>query len=131
MRLPIKYRPFNSGGKGGQHSNKTLNAMECSVVLPDGRTIKATSTCFRSQHQNRKAAQKVLLSRIREALKPERERPDISERVRTYHAVDNRVVDHASGERRSYREVLEGDAFGDLIDARNAAKLMGEACSGP
>lgn len=128
LRLPITYRPFNSGGHGGQHSNKTLNAMECKVTLPDGRVIKASSTIHKCQHRNRKLAEKILLSRVRSAMKPARVRPDLSERVRTYHAVDNRVVDHASGERRSYVEVMEGRGFDELVDARRRAMEMKKFC---
>jgi len=125
MNLKINYRPYNSGGKGGQHSNKTLNAIEATVKLPDGRLIKANSLCFKSQYQNKKAAEKVLLSRVREALKPIHERPDTSEQVRTYNKCRNEVIDHASGERRRYKDVMEGkDAFGDLVNARVEAKNM-------
>ena len=124
MNLKISYRTFNSGGKGGQHSNRSENAVECSVTLPDGREIKAASTPHKSQWRNRKAAERALLSKVREALKPERERPDLSETVRTYHAVDNRVVDHASGERASYKRVVDKDKveeFARLVDARRRA----------
>ena len=135
MRLQVSYRPFNSGGKGGQHSNKTLNAIEASVVLPDGRKIKAQSTVYKCQHRNKKEAQKELVRRVRQALAVPRVRPDTSERVRTYHACRNEVLDHASGVKRRYDDVLSGDAFADLVDARREAleaeRLLGESGNVP
>jgi len=116
--LKVDYRPYNSGGKGGQHSNRTLNAIEASVTLPDGRSIRATSSTFKCQHRNKKMAQKILAARIVDAMKPERVRPDTTERIRTYNACRNDVVDHASGEHRSYKDVMDGDAFAELVEAR-------------
>ncbi len=124
QQLKIHYRPFNSGGKGGQHGNKTLNAIEATVRLPDGRLIKATSQTSKSQHVNKKLAQNTLACRVIEAMKPARERPFLTERVRTYHAVRNDVIDHASGEHRSYRDVVDGKAFGELVAARREAMLL-------
>jgi len=42
-------------------------------------------------------------------------------RVRTYHEPRDTVTDHASGERRSYRAVIDGDAFAELVEARRRA----------
>jgi protein subunit release factor A len=127
--LRITYRPFNSGGKGGQHANKTMNAVECTVTLPDGRIIRATSQTSKSQHMNKKLAEKVLASRVRVAYAPIKTRGIGGlERTRTYNAMDDRVIDHASGLRRSYREVLKGgDAFADLVDARREAMELKKA----
>lgn len=126
-QLKINYRPYNSGGKGGQHSNKTLNAIEATVILPDGRLIKANSSTSKSQHINKKLAQKVLVSRVRAAVVPPRVRPDLSERVRTYNACRDDVVDHASGEHRSYKSVMDGNAFEELVNARREAKELKQA----
>lgn len=128
MRLKITHRPYNAGGPGGQHQNKTLSAMEVSVTLPDGRVIRAKSSTLRSQYANKRRAEKVLMARVRVALEPVHEDRRSAERVRTYHAVDNRVVDHASGERRSYTSVMDGDGFEQLVDARRAAKAAESAC---
>lgn len=132
MPLKVNYRPYNSGGKGGQHANKTLNAIEATVRLPDGRTIKANASTSKCQHTNKRKALGVLVARVREALQPERTRPDLSERVRTYHKCDDRVTDHASGEKRSYRDVTavhgRGVAFDELVDARRKALEMRKAC---
>ena len=121
LRLPITKNLFCAPGPGGQHRNKTLSAVELSVTLPDGRVIRACSQKLRSQHQNMRDAKRILLARVRAALKPPHERPDLSERVRTYHGVRNEVLDHASGERRPYQDVLYGRAFDELVDARRRA----------
>ena len=124
----LDFRPFNSGGKGGQHSNKTLNAIEVTATLPDGRVVQATSQTSKSQHRNKRLALQVLVGRIREAVaRPKTRGRDDVGRIRTYHAVRNDVVDHASGVHRSYRDVVEGDALGDLIDARRRALEMAAA----
>ena len=62
---------FRSGGKGGQHQNKT----ESGVRLTHGPTgIVVRSRRHRSQHQNRSAALARLRLRIAERLAPRAER---------------------------------------------------------
>lgn len=118
----LKWRTFRASGPGGQHRNKTESAVEV-VHLPTG--IKATSS-LKSQIQNRKIALKVLVSRLQayytEQLKPKVEVN--AERIRTYHEPDNRVIDHASGLTMSYREVVEKNNLGPMIEARKAVKDM-------
>lgn len=117
MNLRIRYRAYNAGGPGGQKSNKTLNAVEASVELPDGRTIRATSET-KSQHRSRKLARALLAAKVREALAP----PDPEryaagrERIRTYHEPDNRVVDHRTGGRWSFRDTVGAGDLATVID---------------
>jgi len=118
MKPKIQYRAFNSGGKGGQHGNRSMNAIEAWVILPDGRKISATST-YKSQQTSKKMARARLLSRVQAELEPRRERGKDGERVRTYHEVDNRVTDHASGVTIPYG--LLGKMFDELIEARRRA----------
>jgi peptide chain release factor 1 len=128
MRLPIHYRAFASSGPGGQHRNRTLSAIEASVVLPDGRTIRAVSQTDKSQHRNKRKARAVLLGRVREAMRPEEERRRTAgwgevDRIRTYHEPDNRVTDHASGLQLPYREIVGRGDLGPMIDARRDTML--------
>jgi protein subunit release factor A len=44
------------------------------------------------------------------------------ERVRTYHAVDNRVYDHASGLTDTYQNVIIKGNIDNLIEARAKVK---------
>jgi protein subunit release factor A len=59
---------FMSGGKGGQHQNKTESGVRL-VHLPTGLT--ATSRTERSQHRNKSIA----LQRLREKLEKRNRRP--------------------------------------------------------
>jgi protein subunit release factor B len=60
---------FRSGGKGGQHQNKTESGVRL-VHLPTG--VRATSRSERSQHRNRELA----LTRLRRKLERRNERPE-------------------------------------------------------
>jgi protein subunit release factor A len=51
----------------------------------------------------------------------EKEQFKSSETIRTYHAADNRVKDHASGFQQPYGQVLDDPT--DMIDARANFKL--------
>lgn len=129
MKLKIHYRPFNSGGKGGQHGNRTANAIEASVTLPDGRVLKTTSQTDRSQQVNRRIARAQLAAKVRDALEPEAERREtagwgnVKRRVRTYHEPDDRVVD-TSGFQRSYRQTVGRGEIGELVEERRLRKVV-------
>lgn len=107
---------FSGTGPGGQHRNKTQNC--CRVThIPTG--IKAQGTSSRSRESNYKNALSVCKARVIDSLKQDKERFRASdERVRTYHEPDNRVVDHASGEVRTYKKVVIDGNIEDLIEAR-------------
>lgn len=112
----IAFRAFNSGGKGGQHGNRSLNAIEV-THLPTG--IQATASA-KSQHRNRATALQILKGRLlahyqAEAAK-ERQRPSM-ERVRTYHEPEDRVVDHRTGQRWSYRGTVGRGRIGGIVEA--------------
>src|SRR4029079_10857666 len=92
-KADLRFRPYRSSGPGGQHRNTTLSAMEITHI-PTG--IKACAS-LKSQHQSKKAALRVLVSRIYAHYTCPKERGMDGERIRTYHELDNRVTDHASG----------------------------------
>lgn len=129
MRLPISFRYFKSSGPGGQHRNKTMSAVEATVTLPDGRVLRAVAQTEKSQHRNKRIARALLLTRAREALKPEEERRRTAgwgegNRVRTYHEPDNRVQNHdAGGLTLSYSAVVDKGDLGPMIEARRQAML--------
>lgn len=124
----VSRRPFNSGGNGGQHGNRTFNAVELIAEWTvDGRPLRVSATAgLKSQHVSLAAALRILFSK-RDAALRELARPDRGttqgfggagqERVRTYHALDNRVVD-SSGVRASYRETVGREDLSTLIDGR-------------
>jgi peptide chain release factor 1 len=105
---------FSGTGKGGQHRNKHQN---CCRVIHIETGITANGTNGRSREQNLRAALGVCRARVAARFHRETERYRASdERVRTYHAERNEVIDHASG-----RRVKFSDDWGGLIDARRMA----------
>jgi ribosome-associated protein len=90
VRVPIEevvIRVRPSGGPGGQHANRSATAVDVSWSVREstaggahwrarveertGGVIRASSSRFRSQWQNRRAALAVLEERIREAAREE------------------------------------------------------------
>lgn len=110
---------YSGTGKGGQHRNKHQNCCRCTHT-PTG--ITANGTGSRSREDNKRNALAVCRARVERHFHKdtERYRAD-SERVRTYHAVDNRVVDHASGTQATYQNVFDKNGIDELIEARAVA----------
>ena len=119
MRLKIKFRAYNSGGPGGQHGNRSMNAIEASVELPDGTLLKASSA-LKSQKNNRNLAAMRLRQKVQEHFKTDEVRFRAPEtRVRTYHVPRNVVTDHASGDTLSWKESQKD--ISPLVEARARA----------
>ncbi|RKX67128.1 MAG: peptide chain release factor 1 [Tenericutes bacterium] len=102
----IRIDTYRSGGKGGQHANKTDSAVRI-THLPSG--IVAQSQEGRSQHHNRDLAMTILRSRVFD-LQQQTKMKDFnqqrklavgtgerSEKIRTYNYPQNRVTDHRIG----------------------------------
>lgn len=114
---------FSGTGKGGQHRNKHQNCLRLTHI-PSGITVSATESRERPANQ-RTAFQRLkpkLAAWVREQLN-EGSGFRSNETVRTYHAVDNRVKDHASGVQIAYSDLDK--RFPDLVDARRDAVLVG------
>lgn len=107
---------FCGSGPGGQHRNKNQTAVR--LTHPESG-LSAESSTYKSQLQNKRAAFRKLATKLgdyfrRKFLAEQGEvvRPDArygGQARRTYHAVDNRVTDHASGKQRPYQRTLDGD----------------------
>lgn len=110
---------FRGTGPGGQHRNKT----ESCVRITHIESGMAASACeSRSQATNKRVAFRRLASKLIAHYVPARQKErnasgDVV--VRTYHAVDNRVKDAASGLVQPWSTVMEDGTM--MIDARRGA----------
>jgi peptide chain release factor 1 len=122
-KADLRFRAYRSSGPGGQHRNTTMSAIEV-THLPTG--IKACAS-LKAQSQSKRAALRVLISRLYAHFHVQKERFGApAERVRTYHEPDNRVTDHGSGLQLSYREVVDKGDLSRMIESRAASRLREE-----
>jgi protein subunit release factor A len=122
-RKDFRVDTFRAGGKGGQHQNKTDSAVRITHIESG---LSAESRSERSQHRNRKIAFHRLAKKLvnHYVLKEKRERYGSTKVIRTYHEPDDRVVDHESGLRYSYRHTVGRGRLEKVIEDRHAWKLM-------
>ena len=123
----LRIDTYRASGHGGQHINKTDSAVRITHI-PTGIVVQCQNE--RSQIQNREMAMRILKSRIYDRLRSEKDSQyaqnrrvqigtgDRSERVRTYHYMQNRVTDHRISLTLYNRidDILAG-AIDDFIDA--------------
>jgi len=119
-RKDFRIDTFKSGGKGGQHQNK----VDSGVRITHTETgLSSECRSSRSQHQNKKEAFRKLADRlVKHILAMEKQEMETSDEViRSYNEPDNRVKDHASGERMTFTAAM--DDITPLMDARKTAVL--------
>ena len=115
----FRYEWFSGTGKGGQHRNKHQNCCRC-IHEPTGITANGTNS--RSREDNKRQAYISCLSRVQAHFHEDTLRYQAgSERIRTYHEPDNRVVDHASGHTDTYTNVMEKGSFDEMVEERAKA----------
>jgi peptide chain release factor 1 len=135
----LRIDTFRSQGAGGQHVNTTDSAVRI-THLPTGIVVSCQDE--KSQHKNRAKAMKVLLARLYDREREERDREraavrrsqvgsgDRSERIRTYNFPQGRVTDHRINlTLYKLERVLAGEALDELVDALTAedqAALLAE-----
>ena len=129
----LRIDTYRASGAGGQHINKTDSAVRITHV-PTG--IVAECQDDRSQHRNKAKAMAVLLARLRDRERAERDARDAAERksligsgdrsdrIRTYNFPQGRLTDHRIN-LTLYKlgAVMEGD-LADVIGALRAARAQ-------
>lgn len=110
---------YSGEGGGGQHRNKHQN---CCRITHIDTGIQAVGTVSKSRVVNQKVAFNHLAARILAHYSPDRARGKDGERVRTYHAERNEVVDHASGLSMRFSDVIGKGNVGPMVEARKEAK---------
>ncbi|MBI5259677.1 MAG: peptide chain release factor 1 [Burkholderiales bacterium] len=129
----LRIDTFRASGAGGQHVNKTDSAIRI-THLPTG--IVAECQDDRSQHRNKAKAMAVLLARLRDKERSEREAKeaatrkslvgtgDRSDRIRTYNFPQGRLTDHRIN-LTLYKlgAIMDGD-LADVIEALKAAQAQ-------
>jgi len=112
----FKLEWYSGEGKGGQHRNKHEN---CCRITHIATGICAVGTASKSRVSNQKSAFNHLVARLLDHYgdgpKP---RGEDGERVRTYHAERNEVLDHSSGRTMRYSDVVVKGNIGPMIEAR-------------
>ena len=113
-RKDLRIDFYRGSGPGGQHKNKTDSA--CRIThLPTGISAKCEDE--RKQSQNKKRAFQRLAEKLvpimKASLQPTKESP-VVDTIRTYKE-KGMVIDHRSGKKAPYKEVLSGKALDKLI----------------
>lgn len=121
----FKLEWFSGQGAGGQHRNKHQN---CCRITHIETGLMAVGQDYRERSRNQDVAFRRLVQKLLAHYTVEKERDDYKsdERIRTYHEPRNQVLDHASGMRKTYKEVVTDANLGDLIEARRKEKLSDE-----
>lgn len=106
---------FSGSGAGGQHRNKHQNCLRLTHI-PSGITV--TSQTERDRPSNQRNAFRQITPLLIKYWFGEKniERYRVNEEVvRTYNEPDNRVVDHATKFRQTYKEVVLDNNISDMI----------------
>jgi peptide chain release factor 1 len=116
---------FRAGGPGGQNQNKRDTGVRITHIESG---LSSESREHRTQPQNRKEAFHKLCQKLVDHYvhKPEKQRIASTKTIRTYHECDDRVVDHETGRRYSYRQTVGKGDISDIIDERIRDVLGGK-----
>lgn len=113
----VEIRAYKASGKGGQHRNKTMSAIEVKHI-PTG--IKAQCTSERAQSDNKSKALELLRERLQEMNTSSHNNQRVTERrdqvgtgmrsdkVQTVQEQNDQVVNHISGKRITCKQYFKG-----------------------
>jgi len=116
----FKIEWFSGQGAGGQHRNKHQNC--CRITH-----IASGLTAVGQDHSSRVANQRDAFTRLAKLIiaKEYSSEPQVREKatevIRNYHAVRNEVHDKASGQKQSYKDVVEKGNIEKMIESRKTA----------
>ncbi|MBF97124.1 MAG: Peptide chain release factor 1 [Alphaproteobacteria bacterium MarineAlpha9_Bin4] len=129
----LRVDTFRSQGAGGQHVNTTDSAVRITHIPTN--TV-ASCQDEKSQHKNKAKAMKILLSRIYEKQKKEKEEElaskrkslvgsgDRSEKIRSYNYPQGRITDHRINlTLYKLEEVISGNALNEIISPLKEADI--------
>jgi len=114
----LEWRVCRSGGKGGQHVNKTSSAVQL-IHRPTGLQIRVESS--RSQHLNRQTAREMLVEKLQKRQKAsQRKDRNTARRAhvgsgmrgdkrRTIAIQRGSVIDHVTGKQIRWRDYRRGE----------------------
>lgn len=109
---------YRGSGPGGQHRNKKDTA--CRITHIES---KLASTCevHKSQHQNRREAFHKLTKKLVEHYIPDKQKERYEapkETIRTYNQAEDRVTDHVTGNKYSYKQTVGKEDLSEIIEDR-------------
>lgn len=126
-KADVRVETFSAGGPGGQHVNKTQNAVRLTHIP----TAVSVTSRTKSLQANLKFCWKILATRIRDmqleqastkaatTKKELRGRASRSEKIRTYNYPDDRVTDHRiEGGKYTLHTTIAGDLEDLFRDVR-------------
>ena len=116
---------FSGTGAGGQHRNKHMNC----VRIKDKETgLMASCAEHRSLPQNKKTAFRRMITLLNNHYCPSisKERYPSQTTIRTYHEPDDRVIDHETKKRYSFRKTVGKNDLSEVIEDRIYDKITNE-----
>ena len=129
----LRIDTFRSQGAGGQHVNTTDSAVRITHIPTN--TV-ASCQDEKSQHKNKAKAMKILISRIYEKQKKEKEEAlankrkslvgsgDRSEKIRSYNYPQGRITDHRINlTLYKLEDVISGNALNEIIEPLKEADI--------
>ena len=108
---------YRGSGKGGQHRNKTDSACRITDIETG---LFAASEEHKSQPQNKKSAFRKLIDKLMkhyEDLEPKKPARN-TDRTRSYHEPEDRVTDHVTGLKYSYKKTVGRQDISEIIEDR-------------
>lgn len=116
---------FSGTGPGGQHRNKSNN---CCRITHIETGISASCQESRSASRNKEQAFRVLAARLinyYESMSKSKKETSTGV-VRTYNKHRNEVVDHESGLKLPYKQVVDKNDLSEMIESRRMAMILKE-----